>query len=960
MDIIDDQCQADKLRTLLRQRNPVENPSIANEAIISILSSVSATFSISYVSYDLMKWFKTVVSQPATELQNLTRIIALVTSKYALSFRPNPKDIIEIIKALISADASWAIGQFIVLLQSALRSQQGNPKNNFLTVSDELIPVISGLSADLISANLPAIQAVVTVMFASSANMACVSAYLSARGQAASQSSDMANATNGKKRKGSVSGGNEVYVSHLFEKLGLNYRIAKLVLAEYIARKRRISHDNASAPAVTPGEAMSVVSGFPVESDDTNSKEEFQFFSEVLSRCQSVEAQIELWALMSDLRIYKLRDDFSDEHKSALKAFLDTLVDPGIDAGDRWRGLGTVLSIDPVNFTDEVCELVWTHLRQDEEQASADMYECLFTLFRTFAIKGSVTEVVKRVVEASAGSPSLFRNVQTTHLFRLHNDELVKLISGPDLLESIGYLSPLLDGPDGECARQLMLPLVECGCGHIPENLLAITTSLLTANLEVLIAMYSSVKKSQRGSLSALVLATVDGIRKTAFAWAVPTLGYDKETGTETALVERSLTVVAKKDPSKRCSALIRLSLLCNVDVSVDDLLACDNAEDQVTSFVSDNFLNCFALIARFRQDDSFARLDSIMATCVTDSNYKALPDSIVPKHFFDRPSAEGMAVDTPSTGTEMDSLIAKSAEIVFEQFPRVVFTPVSLRRSSFPSAVLAVEASWANQGNADAIAQLVARVLDTKDVSQRGSLAALHGLTVVAEEVRRNQKSPHTILKPDLMNQVLEAMHTMPLLAQSRFVLAVHGMSGMDNKTTSELLVAIAHELLTADTRDRPAIDAAYFCLFQGLVTGKDRRKVRIPWWSNKMSTIIVAVRGLVGCCLTAVDEECKLEAAHYIVRIWKTIIEGLSSEKFYRISKSIPTLVGEYIRLSGRITNAECASVLDRGCCVLMDKLAESEKQYLHAMLGRNDREALKRINDLLERNFKYTGKI
>ncbi len=125
-------------------------------------------------------------------------------------------------------------------------------------------------------------------------------------------------------------------------------------------------------------------------------------------------------------------------------------------------------------------------------------------------------------------------------------------------------------------------------------------------------------------------------------------------------------------------------------------------------------------------------------------------------------------------------------------------------------------------------------------------------------------------------------------------------------------------------------------------------------------MHSVLIAVRGLIGSCISGSDDVAQMDAAQYVVRVWKTIVDSVSSEKLYRISKSVALLAGEYIRLLSKITNSECASILDRGCCVLLNKLNETERKYLHAILGKNDRESLKRLVELLERSFKYKGKV
>lgn len=926
MDFLTNQARADELKAVVKAR--VVASSV--RTVSGILRSCPTDFSLATLTYDMMKFVKSISTVEEVPREDLSELILLLTTKYALTFRPSPKKVIEIIKTVIKRSSAACVTQFLDLLHSCLRTQQGNPKNNFLTVAHDFVPVASELSPSDIDANRDAIKRALSAMFQSAANMMCVSQYLSSRPEESTA------ATTGKKRK-SAGQSNEIYVSHLFEKMNSNFRISKLVLEEFISRKRRettqtSTTDEASTPAPT---------------DQIGDKDEFLFFLQLLNRASSVEAKIELWKCMSSLRIYKLRDDFGDEHKSELRKFLAESIDNSIPEELQWRALGTVLSIDPVNFTEEVLMRIWDLLKRSK-QASGDMSECLAGLFRSFAVKGSLSDLVRVICEQSESSgTNLMESVDVSALFRDHS-EVRSAVSAADLIDSLSFLLP--QAAENDCARSLAIPLIEHGCGRLPENLLAKTAELLSGHLSEVCEKFSEAKKSKRHQLSALILAAVDGLRKVRIAWSFPQL--ISGASEETPVIEQSLTLVAKKDSSNRCAALVRLAVVFGVNVSVSDLIGCANADDHILTFIDGSAANARCLVFRFASDPDFSALVKKISKCVTPQNFRAFPDTVVPEGFFSSAAKRNDATEALKD-SDLETLILRSGQIVSE-FPRMVYTPISLRRNTFPSDIIAVESAWSNRADSETITTLV------KAFTAAPSEPVMYSLSVVLEEVRRSHKQPQTIVKPEIVESVLQRISDLSLLAQTRFVLAVHGLVGLDTKLTSELLVSLSYELLINDTRDRPAVDAAYFCLFQGLVTGKDRRKIRLPWWSNKMITIIVAIRGLLGCCISATDEGAKVEAAHYVVRVWRTLIDGLSAEKFYRISKSVPTLVGEYIRLSGRITSADCASVLDRGCCAILDKLSDSEKQYLHAMLGKDDRETLKRLNELLERNYKYKGKI
>ena len=343
------------------------------------------------------------------------------------------------------------------------------------------------------------------------------------------------------------------------------------------------------------------------------------------------------------------------------------------------------------------------------------------------------------------------------------------------------------------------------------------------------------------------------------------------------------------------------------------------------------------------------------LASCAHETNFKAFPETLVHKSMYKKTTADA----GESNEGEVETLLSKTDALLLK-FPRVAFTPISLRRNAFPAEIVSLELAWANKLNSDTIAALV-EIACSDTESARAKSVAVYGLCVILEEAKRNKALVSVLAAAKQLRSVVESTHLLGLLLQSRFVLALHGVvPEIEVSQTSELLAMLSHELLSGDIRDRPAVDAAYFALFQALVTGTDRRRVRIPWWCNKMPVVLLAIRGLIGSSISGCDEETKLEAAHYVARLWTTIIDSLSAEKFHRLSKSIPILAGEYIRLSSKIANADAAAALDKGCCALLDKLSEQERQFLHAMLGKTDRETLRRLVQLLDRSFKYKGKI
>jgi hypothetical protein len=429
-----------------------------------------------------------------------------------------------------------------------------------------------------------------------------------------------------------------------------------------------------------------------------------------------------------------------------------------------------------------------------------------------------------------------------------------------------------------------------------------------------------------------LLIVLIDGLRKVSLSQTLP---FHQPFSLDT--IESTLSMIAQKDSRSRAAALIRLALICSTDVSVGELLSCPNASIHITEFISDNFVNAFAVVNKFKSDPNWEELRPILP--VSSATFKSFPEELVRTEWYpklSRSKKSSLEYD------EIDNLLGKT-KMIINNFPRLIFTPVNLRRSDFPDEILGIELAWSNQ------ASRASEIL-TRLTGQEPALEAVYGLIVMAEEARRNKvEFDHEfVLK-------IAAKDTVPLLARARALLAIP----QTQKEHLDMMVQISTDLLAQDLRDKPCIDTAYFCLMQALVAGVDRRRIRIPWWAAKMHIIMVALRGLIGSCISGIDHEAQKEAALYVARIWKCIVDSVSSEKLFKISKSVAVIAGDYIRLSGKVTNAECAAILERGCCVLLDKLADSEKNFLHAMLGKTDREALKRIVDLLEKNFKYKGK-
>ena len=912
MTFLEDQIASARLDAIFRGKTNDIGNIVSIEEVLSLLSDTSSKFSIQYVSFGLLKYLKFIAGCGSQHSQDMCKIMKLLLSKFSESFRPQPMDVIELIRICISSSSDSAIGDCFKLLSSSLRNQLGNPKNVFLTICDEVLPLLNSLDKDALERNIDPIRSVVAVMFQADANMSSVSAWLLRGATPSTPGSE------GRKRK-SVSGGFDSYVGRMFESLeGCRSQISCMVLQGYVSRLRR------------------EVEGETTES--SSSDEEFKLFSELLSRMQSLESKLDLWNCMHVLKMYRLREESGAVHRAALKSFLSACIS-GEDASTKWRGLEIVLTIDPVNFTEECCGHIWDLLRS-KSLVSDETEKCICKLFKTFAVKGSLCEIINKTLEASAsnGDENSFQDVPFSRIFA----KVVSEVSPIDLIESVETLFGCFQEKNG-LVIQMLQPLIDLGMfATLPENLLFRASQIFASELEKLSSeeIFGRLKKAQRSKMSILMLILVDGLRKTRSAWSLP-YGADTE---EDSVVEKALTLIAEKDSKNRCSALLRLSFLCNVDVKLGDLTDCADFQSQLAQFANNHFLTIAAVWNRFEGE----KMD-LKPLLGQFSDSKMLPDALLGENLLPRE----VKANEEALVSDLHSLLVRSREIA-DRYPRILVTPPSLRKTDFPHEIIALEMAWSSNADKSTVDALI-----QDDSSQDDAIIPLFGLSVIFEEARRNKTKISDICPKENLTLLLESMPRFPLLAQIRFLLAVHS-EAVDLRLTSELLATASVEVLNVDKRDRPAIDSAYYALFQAVIAGKDKRKIRLPWWTNKMVILMLGIRGLIGCCISAVCEQDKVDAAQYVVRLWKSVLDGVSTEKFHRISKSVPLLAGEFIRLSGQISNPECVGVLEKGCCLLLDKLSDTEKQFLHASLGKNDRETLKRINDLLHKNFKYKGKV
>ena len=887
--LADDQVISSELGRLLKLKNASQDALDRYQAVLKLLQATSSRFSLQHMSHDVFKFLCSTVEFGPDFEETVRGIVDLLVRKFQTSFRPSTKDVLDAVSTATDRAALWIIPDLLQLLNLSLRNSQGNPKNVYQYVTDSFLPLARRWSDDFVSANRTSIQSIIGMIFQANANITCLNGYL----MSSPQYSEATEKSRKRKSDGNVQ---DSYVSHLFSETGSTAWIAELALTEYVQRLR--------------------------QSTTTDSREDFLCFKKFLNQLD-LAGQTRLWAHMSsELRMYRLRDETSGEHKQALREYFNSLALPGIDTALRWKGLETTLLVDPVNFTDLVLDETIRLLSSGE--STDDSQSCLRAVFRTFAVKGSLSELLGRFLNASSehnilASVDLKKSVFTS---QLGNE-----ISGMDLVTSL----EVLISSASDCALWILGPLVIACMHRVPEHLLPKTSALLESGIDKIAkSRFLDAKKSDREYISKLMIVMIDGLRKVSLSHTLPFQQPPLDT------IEGTLSMIAQKDSRSRAGALVRLALICSTDVSVAELLACYNASAHITEFISDNFVNAFAVVNKFKTDPDWEQLRSILP--VTSTTFKSFPEELVGAEWYPKSvkRIDSMEMD------EIDSLLGKS-KMIIDKFPRLIFTPVNLRRSDFPDEILGIELAWSNQASraSDVLARLT---------GQESTLESVYGLIVMAEEARRNK----TEFEYDSVSKIA-SNETVPLLARARALLAVP----QTQREHLDMMVQVSTDLLAQDLRDKPCIDTAYFCSMQALMAGVDRRRIRIPWWASKMHIVMVALRGLIGSCISGTDQEAQKEAAFYVARVWKCIVDSVSSEKLFKISKSVAVIAGDYIRLSGKVTNAECAAILERGCCVLLDKLSDSEKNFLHAMLGKTDRETLKRIVDLLDKNFKYKGK-
>ena len=914
MNLLQDQIASSKLDAIFKAKALDGSENVAPRQVVQIINSSSPGFSVQHLSLGILKYLKSIMAVKSVAPEDICTLIRIIIAKFSASFRPSPGDVLGLVRICHSAANESVLGDCFRLLTAALRNQFGNPKNAFLTVCEELIPLLNDMSVQVVNTNIDAIRSCLSIMFHAQANLSCLSAYLSSAAGSTLVTS--------RKRK---SGGSDPYVSLLFQRLeGCRPQISCLVLGEYVARRRH--------------SALSIESGDSKE--ETAFDEEFKFFTELVQRCHSVEARMQLWQCMNALKMYRLRGESGESHKSALKEFFSE-VGGGNDENQKWHALEIVLSIDPVNFTDEVCETVWKLLRT-MSTPSAEADACIRTLLRSFAVKGSLVDIIRQSLEVSFSEEksNFFNHISLSQIL----PQVVLETAPIDLIQTVEALFDRIQ--DRPASIRFVIPILQRGFGNLPENLLSRASDLFSTQLEKLTSLFGAIKKSDRSIYAALMIALVDGLRMVNTAWSLPG---DESSAKVVHVTENALSLIASKDASNRCCALLRLSCLCGFEVSVSDLTECRSFEDAISKFVDGHFLNAWALWDRYSRVEESEKLWKNIAP---DQLCGAFPDSLIDNSHLPNTSI----VEKEESSSDLDSLLERTNEIM-KRFPRIIFTPPALRKSDFSPEIIALELAWSNHADKASIDHLL------RDGIQKGSIC-LYAISLIFEETKRNKSKVSDLFSSSgELNSLVESALTVShsLLAQTRFLLAVHGASSeLDSRLSAELLAMTSIELLNGDKRDRPAVDCAYYALSEAITTGKDRKKIRLPWWTNKIVVLIMGIRGLLGSCISIPQNEDKVETAHYVVRLWKAILDGVSREKFHRVSKSIPVLIGEFMRLSGHISSADCLDVLERGCCILLDKLSESEKQFLHAMLGKNDRESLRRVNEMLEKNFKYKGKV
>ena len=853
-------------------------------AITKNLSLVDGSFSLSHLAHEIVKLIKNLVGHSEDTSVEVEKMVDILAQRFAVSFRPQSRDILDIFKLIRSTGRYGYFGAAVKLLNLSFSNQLGNPKGSFQGIASDCIPLLcSPLPVSLLENHSNLIHQLISHMFVSRANMICLSGLL--------RGSDVSSTESDPKRR-KVSN----YVETLFDSLEAHKpppQVYVAVLAEYIARIRRTSDSLEEA-----GRA-----------DGPVSEDEFLFFKRLLSTSTDLDLKCQLWQEMSRLHIYRLRDESALEQKELLGRFLSEDIPSTSNPEDQWRGLSVVLTVDAISFSDQVTIIVMNKIFNASGEVSEPGYRMIQQLFRSFATKGLLHELMKRIVdeilENKCPPVAQFSRILSS----------LESVSSFDLMECYHLLFATIkrsDLPDS-VTRELMhviTPLVGInGTLRLNENTFSAAIEIFDQFLTCCLVF----PKSVRSDLSVLILAIADGLRNIKFSRQIPNVT-DGSMGCEDPL-EAALNFVAAKDSRHRTEALLRLATVFGVDVDKDELSKSKRFDTVVGSCTN--------------------QLDEIMLKVKFGIDTKPVEEL-----------GEIKQTRMSEISCDMDSLLIKSGELLVK-FPRIVFTPPSLRQADFPTEVVAIETVWSNMADDKAaVSRLVEMVKENTD-----NLVAIYGLTVVVEEKKRMKKSSDEIAAVELAK--------IPILARTRMLLALP-----PTRQLGEELLSVAHDLMFDGTqnpsRDRAGVDCAYYALFHALNVGRDSRKIRAPWWASRMHVVVLTVRGLIGACISGDCDSTRIASANYVVRIWKLVTDSVVTQLLYRVSKSLVLMIGEYIRLSHKMENPECAEILDRGCCILLSKLNKEEREHCHALLGRADRESLKRINEIYEKTFRYTGKV
>jgi hypothetical protein len=893
MELLEAQELNNEIDRTLRGRDSPSNMVGSLERIVCILERVPDGFSVGYLSSELMKLLMSCVplEQPTDGVASLLR---LLTSRFRSSFRPGGKEVMSLIKSTTPSGFRSLFPRLLELFINSVRNLLSNPKSAFLLLSDEFLPFVAQVDSEIIAENIRALHSAVSMMFTSTANIECLSSLLRSEAQDVRIENDCI-----RKKRRMSSTSEDVYVSRLFSGLRGNYTTAKIVLSEYVGSGRR--------------------------SDDGD---DFKLFMKLLS-CLDLHGRISLWKHMAnDLRMYRVRDESADLHKSSLLRIFEEGTAESCDDKTFWFCAQVVLEIDPWNFMDAIMEKLAFRLPDN----SVEFSSCMCVLFGTFAVKGSFCEIASKMCDISTDKSYL-----NSARFLIDSDAL-KNISGMDLTETIRKLvDTIIDSgePEGKraCAQVLLEPLLEAALHKVPENLREDLADSLQTSLSTLIGQFKEDKK-RRSALSRLMIYLVDALRVVHIAHTFP-LVTTENTTSKMQVMEAALDLIARKSSDYRPAALVRLTMLFGTEASISEI-----GMEAISEFIGSNPTNAYAVVFRFKTDPDWPEFVRFGSRPIKAFPEQLMDPSVRPRKYEGKEKA---LIPVIESDDPIGALLVKSKQLM-AQYPREIYTPVSVRRVSSRSDILSLEFAWANQ-----LSDLKMSVNRLIGMIERPE--ALYGLTVLIEECRR-EKRPYLDFLDDT---ILSKARLHISLAQARFFAALSNTP----LVTGEMLIQISTDILSQDSRDRPAVDAAFWCLLQGILTGVYKGRVRLPWWTSKMHTILVAVRGLLGSCISGDSEETQKEAARYVARIWKTLVDSVATEKMFRISKSVLAFAGDFIRLSHKITNGESLAILERGCCVLLNKLQTEEKQHLHALLGKIDREILKRIVELLERDFKYRGK-